>query len=119
MAVNNAIGLLYTHLGSVVQTFDSAIHWINHYPVDKYLGNQLRHSLDRIALSTFGKTGTWWIASYPVIALSNCSQFGKFLIYTREKSILSLTTVSKIGWNIFKLTTTLYKTRILFNILDD
>ena len=30
-----------------VQTLDSAIHWINHYPVDKYLGNQLCYSLDR------------------------------------------------------------------------
>ena len=30
----------------VVQTtLDSAIHWINHYPVDKYLGNH--YQLDR------------------------------------------------------------------------
>ena len=27
----------------VVQTLDSAIHYINHYPVDKYWGNQLLH----------------------------------------------------------------------------
>ena len=30
----------------VVQTLDSAIQRINHYPVDKYYGNQLRYSLD-------------------------------------------------------------------------
>ena len=29
-----------------VQTLDSAIHRINHYPVDKYWGNQLRYPLD-------------------------------------------------------------------------
>ena len=29
-------------LGPVVQTLDSSIHRINHYPADKYLGNQLR-----------------------------------------------------------------------------
>ena len=33
-------------LASVVQTLDSAIHQINHYPTDKYYGNQLRHPLD-------------------------------------------------------------------------
>ena len=26
-------------LAPVVKTLDSAIHWINHYPVDKYWGN--------------------------------------------------------------------------------
>ena len=30
----------------VVQTLDSAIHRINHYPADKYYGNQLRYPLD-------------------------------------------------------------------------
>ena len=30
-----------------VQTLDSAIHRINHYPADKYYGNQLRYPLDR------------------------------------------------------------------------
>ena len=30
----------------VVQTLDSAIHQINHYPADKYYGNQLRYLLD-------------------------------------------------------------------------
>ena len=34
-------------LAPVVQTLDSAIHRINHYPLDKYLGNQLRYPLDR------------------------------------------------------------------------
>ena len=29
-----------------VQKLDSAIHRINHYPVDKYKGNQLRYPLD-------------------------------------------------------------------------
>ena len=31
----------------VFQRLDIAIHRINHYPVDKYLGKQLRHSVDR------------------------------------------------------------------------
>ena len=31
----------------VVQKLDSAIHWINHYPVDKYLGNQLHYPVDK------------------------------------------------------------------------
>ena len=30
----------------VVQTLDSAIHRINHYPAVKYYGNQLRYPLD-------------------------------------------------------------------------
>ena len=34
------------HLAPVVQTLDSAIHWINQYPADKYYGNQLRYPLD-------------------------------------------------------------------------
>ena len=35
------------HLAPVVQILNSAIHRINLYPVDKYLGNQLRYPLDR------------------------------------------------------------------------
>ena len=31
----------------VVQTLDSAIHRINHFPADKYYENQLRYPLDR------------------------------------------------------------------------
>ena len=31
----------------VIQPLDSAIHRINHYPADKYYGNQLRYPLDR------------------------------------------------------------------------
>ena len=31
----------------VVQTLDSAIHQINHYPADKYYRNQLHYLLDR------------------------------------------------------------------------
>ena len=34
-------------LAPVVQTLDSAIHRINHYPADEYYGNQLRYPLDR------------------------------------------------------------------------
>ena len=30
----------------VVQTLDSVIHQINHYPAYKYYGNQLRYPLD-------------------------------------------------------------------------
>ena len=33
-------------LARVDQTLDSAIHRINHYPADKYYGNQLRYPLD-------------------------------------------------------------------------
>ena len=33
-------------LAPVVQTLDNAIHRINNYPVDKYLGKQLRYPLD-------------------------------------------------------------------------
>ena len=31
----------------LVQTLDSAIQQINHYPADKYLGNQLHYPVDR------------------------------------------------------------------------
>ena len=34
------------HQAAVVQTLDSAIHRVNHYPADKYYGNQLRYPLD-------------------------------------------------------------------------
>ena len=34
------------HLALVVQTLDSAIYRINHYPADKYYGNELRYPLD-------------------------------------------------------------------------
>ena len=34
------------HLAQVVQKVDSAIHRINHYPAEKYYGNQLRQPLD-------------------------------------------------------------------------
>ena len=33
-------------LTPVVQTLDSALHQINHCPVDKYKGNQLQYPLD-------------------------------------------------------------------------
>ena len=33
-------------LAPVVQKLDSAIHKLNHYPVDKYYKNQLRYPLD-------------------------------------------------------------------------
>ena len=34
-------------LASVVQKVDSAIHWINHYPVDKAIGLGTTYPLDR------------------------------------------------------------------------
>ena len=37
---------MFNCLAPVVQTLDSAIHRINHYPADKYYGNQLRYPLD-------------------------------------------------------------------------
>ena len=36
----------FIRLAPVVQTLDSTIHRINHYPADKYYGNQLRYLLD-------------------------------------------------------------------------
>ena len=45
----------------VVQMLDSAIHRINCYPVDKYLGNQLHYPLDR-DLSTWPQLFKRWIA---------------------------------------------------------
>ena len=39
--------ILPFHLAPVVQGLDSTIHQIDRYPVDKYLGNQLRYSLDK------------------------------------------------------------------------
>ena len=35
------------HQAPVVQTLDSATQRINHYPADKYYGNQLCYPLDR------------------------------------------------------------------------
>ena len=43
---DSVIGFPNTYLAPVVQTLDSAIHRINHYPVDKYYGNQLRYPVD-------------------------------------------------------------------------
>ena len=33
-------------LAPVVRKLDSAIHWINRYPEDKYYDNQLRYPVD-------------------------------------------------------------------------
>ena len=38
---------LLKYQASVVQKLDSAIHRINHYPADKYQGNQLSYPVDR------------------------------------------------------------------------
>ena len=38
--------LIYHDQAPVVQTLDSAIRRINHYPADKYCGNQLRYPVD-------------------------------------------------------------------------
>ena len=40
-------GVVIVELAPVVQTLDSAIYRINHYPADKYLGNQLHYPVDR------------------------------------------------------------------------
>ena len=37
---------MLSYLAPVVQTLDSAIRRINHYPADKYCGNQLRYPVD-------------------------------------------------------------------------
>ena len=36
---------LFIYQAPIVQTLDSAIHRINHYPAEKYYGNQLRYPL--------------------------------------------------------------------------
>ena len=41
-----AVGGFDIQLGPVVQTLDSVIHRINHYPADKHYGNQLRYPLE-------------------------------------------------------------------------
>ena len=41
-----ALFAIFSLLAPVVQTLDSAIQRINHYPADKYEGNQLRSPLD-------------------------------------------------------------------------
>ena len=46
---NSKKSLIWTRFilqAPVVQTLDSAIHRINHYPADKYYANQLRYPLD-------------------------------------------------------------------------
>ena len=40
------VALRFVSQAPVVQKLESAIHRINHYPVDTYYGNQLRYSLD-------------------------------------------------------------------------
>ena len=45
-STNNVRVIRYPYQAPVVQTLDSAIHRINHYPADKYYGNQLRYPLD-------------------------------------------------------------------------
>ena len=42
LPVDSAIGFPNIYLAQVVQTLDSATHRINHYPADKYYRNQLR-----------------------------------------------------------------------------
>ena len=39
---------------TVVQTVDSAIHWINHYPVDKVSGKSIHYPVDRHLSGTTG-----------------------------------------------------------------
>ena len=41
------LAFILTVKASVVQTLESAIHWINHYSADMSLENQLCHALDR------------------------------------------------------------------------
>ena len=45
--MGEAIGLRVVRQAPVVQTSDSAIHRINHYPADKYQENRLHYPLDR------------------------------------------------------------------------
>ena len=60
----------------VVQRLDSAIHPINHYPVDKYYGNQLRNPLDSnlsgVALSNVLTTAARPLKGMLLKALKSC-----------------------------------------------
>ena len=44
VAINEAA--IFIHLAPVVQTMDSAIHWINHYPLDNSVGFASVYPLD-------------------------------------------------------------------------
>ena len=46
--MGEAIGLRVVRQAPVVQTSDSAIHRINHYPADKYWENRLHYPLDSV-----------------------------------------------------------------------
>ena len=57
------------NLAPVVQTLDSAIHRINHYPADKCYGNQLCYPLDShlsggLRYPTFEQPGPGSLRSY-------------------------------------------------------
>ena len=74
--VNCYLLSLFSTPGPVVQRLDSAIHPINHYPVDKYYGNQLRNPLDSnlscVALSNVLTTAAWPLKGMLLKALKSC-----------------------------------------------
>ena len=46
--LNVRFWLAHVVLAPAVQNLDSAIHWINRYPEDKYYENQLRYPVDSV-----------------------------------------------------------------------
>ena len=45
--ISSSLFITLLHQAPVAQKLDSAVHQINHYPVDKCLKNQLHHQADR------------------------------------------------------------------------
>ena len=65
----------------VVQTLDSAIHRINHYPADKYYGNQLRYPLD----SAIQRLNNWGLMNSIKKINNNKNHLLQYLAHTLYK----------------------------------
>ena len=77
----------------VVQTLDSAIHRINHYPADKYQRNQLRYPVDRF-LSCGQRHATFeqpQPVSFPKIICRSLILYKGYRIYQKERRIFPAT----------------------------
>ena len=60
-------------MGLVVQKMDSTIHWINHYPVDKYEENELCYPVDRDLFNG------WHFSPFEQLRPGNCLTLNSFL----------------------------------------
>ena len=55
-------------MGPVVQTLDSALHWINHYPADKHLCSKINRVIQ-------------WIVIYPAdSAIHRSNNWGQMIL---------------------------------------